>query len=491
MVHQFQGWEVFRFIELPTRRTTTRTDSKLDRDDDDYEGVGELAISSWVHHQYFLSSNSDGDVFMTSRGNNRSNVTERWRIRPCSPSSRPIRKSNPGVYIQSVAHGRYLSVGRHDKEALCTTTNPNDYALWHLDSAHSHVYYLTSLYHTPPELDIRKSTEADPISDVDVNQQEVRMATTNVSTLLYNNAKNLSYSFQGITSTISSTVSNLMPPDLHISSSRRGPFLSKNRRSWEEWKIERVAQSCNDATFDNLHGVGTVALFSTAHEKYLGCNSLGQVHTTTSKGSWCDWGMEQSPFGGVIFRSIEHKRLLAVDTNGALCTTPSESDHDGLLGDHDENEDSHARLGHQHSWRLDPRLPHATSANKVATLSAVGVAGIALTVAMPFAVLGAVEAIGMSVTQLGIGLSAEALAGAGIGAVIGVGALGTTSKIVDGKNDTDHLNTLNGSPQGKSLAPIGTSLQISPLQNQTAADGISLEEYRFRKYRPISSWRSW
>ena len=96
--------------------------------------------------------------------------------------------------------------------------------------------------------------------------------------------------------------------------------------------------------------------------------------------------MEESEHGGVVFRSREHHRMLAV-CDGDLCTT---GDDDGI--------------DKRHSWRLDPRLPHAISAGKVAVLSAVGIMGAALTVAMPFAVLGAVEAVGAEqIAKIGFG----------------------------------------------------------------------------------------
>eukprot|EP00539_Tryblionella_compressa_P021454 CAMPEP_0178888450 /NCGR_PEP_ID=MMETSP0747-20121128/17178_1 /TAXON_ID=913974 /ORGANISM="Nitzschia punctata, Strain CCMP561" /LENGTH=223 /DNA_ID=CAMNT_0020557761 /DNA_START=50 /DNA_END=721 /DNA_ORIENTATION=- len=212
--------------------------------------------------------------------------------------------------------------------------------------------------------------------------------------------------------------------------------MTKNKRKWEEWKLEILD--------------GHVTFFSMAHEKYLGCNSSGQVHTTTSKGPWCLWEMEESPDGGVLLRSREHRRYLAVSHSGdgTLCTTPEEE-----------------ATGLEQSWRLDPRLPSTISAGKVAVLSAVGVMGVALTVAMPFAVLGAVEAVGATVTELAfLGLSAEALAGAGAGAMIGVGMVGTTAAFV-------------GDDPTKSK-PMPTHASLT-------------EDYVAGSHRPISGWRTW
>jgi hypothetical protein len=110
--NKFQGWEVFRFIEV---------------------GQGNVAISSWTHAHKFLSSNPDGKVVTTE---NRLGHWEKWKL----------AKAEHGVYIISVAHeGRYLSIGKRDHEVLHTTTKPNDYAKWHLDVAHSHTYFLSTV----------------------------------------------------------------------------------------------------------------------------------------------------------------------------------------------------------------------------------------------------------------------------------------------------------------------------------------------------------
>jgi hypothetical protein len=68
------------------------------------------------------------------------------------------------------------------------------------------------------------------------------------------------------------------------------------------------------------------------------------------------------------------------------------------------------------------------------------VVGVVLTVTTPFAVLGAVEAIGWTATELGLvaGLSAEAVAGLGGGALLGVGVVGTTAAIEPGSQRRLH-----------------------------------------------------
>jgi hypothetical protein len=90
--------------------------------------------------------------------------------------------------------------------------------------------------------------------------------------------------------------------------------------------------------------------------------------------------------------------------------------------------------------------------------------GVAITFAMPYAVLGAVEAYGAAITEIAVlGFSAEALAGAGAGAAIGLGLVGTTAALVP------------GSPNGKAM-PTNTAMS---------------EDYLVTAQRPISGWRTW
>jgi hypothetical protein len=283
---KFDGWQVFRFIEV---------------------GNGELAISSWTHYSKFLSSDADGQVF-TVEGN-KQGFAERWRLEPSARRN--------GVFVKSVAYGRFLTIGRMENEVLWTTTQPNDYAVWHLDAAHSHVYYLTSL---------RSSTSMDSI-----------LATGNDGEDDQYLANSVKVNSAGSLPSFTWMYSMNDKPDMHISSSKRGPFLTANKRKWEEWKVE----------VEN----GLMTFFSLAHEKFLGCNSSGEVHTTTSKGPWCRWEMEESPHGGHLLRSVEHNRYLAVNSHdGGLYTAP----------------EGNPSLSLHNLWRLDPRLPHTISARKVA-----------------------------------------------------------------------------------------------------------------------------
>jgi hypothetical protein len=308
------GWEVFRFIEV---------------------GNGDLYISSWTHYTKFLSSNTDGQVYATdSTSNPTLGFAERWRLEPAADGK--------GLYLKNVGSSRYLSVGRSKNEALWTTTKPNDYALWHVNAAHSHMYYLTSLFaSTAKKTDgdvvvddvvdddddgegLRPLEDDEAFNDVTFNDENnddvVVVKNKNISASDYNQI----YSKHGV-------------PDMHVSSRKGAPYLTKNKRKQEEWKVEVTPD-------------GFMTFFSIAHEKYLGCNSKGDVHTTTSKGSWCFWEKQESPNGGVMFLSREHLRYLAVsEDDGSLCTT-----------------DGEGQTNLKNAWRLDPRLPRTISGGKIA-----------------------------------------------------------------------------------------------------------------------------
>ena len=98
----------------------------------------------------------------------------------------------------------------------------------------------------------------------------------------------------------------------------------------------------------------------------------------------------------------------------------------------------------------------------------IGAMGLAITIAMPFAVLGAIEAVGATITELALlgGVSVEALASLGAGAAIGVGMVGATAALM---------------PNDSNLNSEEMTTTTSDLPN----------EYTFVAQRPISGWKSW
>ena len=257
-------------------------------------GNGDLYISSWIHYTKFLSSNSDGQIYTTDTESTSPGYAERWRLEAPSEGN--------GLYIKNVGTRRYLSVGRNRSEHMWTTTKPNAYALWHLDAPQSHIYYLTSLFASAPKL-----------AGGDGSGTEIV------------NGSNNAYFKDGT-------------EDVHLSSQKEGPYLSKKKERHDEWKVEVTPE-------------GYFTFFSVSHEKYLGSNSKGDVHTTTSKGAWTMWEKQVSLHGGASFKSKEHHRYLAVteDCMHTLCTTKEEEE-----------------INFCHSWRIDPRIPRVVSGGYLA-----------------------------------------------------------------------------------------------------------------------------
>jgi hypothetical protein len=256
-------------------------------------GNGDLYISSWIHFTKFLSSNSDGQIYTTDMESTSPGYAERWRLEAPPEGN--------GLYIRNVATRRYLSVGRNRSEHMWTTTKPNAYALWHLDAPHSHICYLTSLF-------------------VSASREVGGDGSSSNETIV--NGSNNSYFKDGA-------------EDAHISSHKEGPFLSKKKESHDEWKVEVTPE-------------GYFTFFSIFHQTYLGCNSKGDVHTTTSKGAWTLWEKQVSSHGGASFKSKEHQRYLTV-------TEDCKNDH--ILCTTKDKEEMNLR----HSWRIDPRIPRVVS----------------------------------------------------------------------------------------------------------------------------------
>jgi len=230
--------------------------------------------------------------------------------------------------------GRFLTIAanHHKADVLETTTKPNDYATWHLEAAHLHVYYLSSIG-----------------SDC----------------------------------------------QLQISSNRKGPFLSKNRRNWEEWKLE-------------LGTDGIVTLCSAHHQTFLGCNSSGKVHTTSSKGEWTRWVMTESSHGGVFLESKAHPgNYLSIHEEG-LST-------------------SRDVMGKEESWNLEPRLPSSMGTSRMGGL------GVSKSLSKGYEVVGAVEATGRVAMELGVasGLSADCFTSSSTDAETDPGVEDTKSPSLD------------------------------------------------------------
>jgi hypothetical protein len=260
-----------------------------------------------------------------------------------------------------------------------------------------------------------------------------------------------------------------------ISSDKHGPLLTKHHKEWEQWKIERVSPVGNGAAA--AAAAGSFTIYSVAHSKYLGSTSTGTVHTTSLAGKWSYWDIVESPHscgGAVCFISHAHQRQLAADDHGHLST----SFHQG------------GQNGEWQSWRMEPCMPSSISGSQIAALTAAGTVGLALTLVMPFAVMGAIRVVGgVTATELvGFGVTAEAVAGlsGGAGALLGASVVGTTKAALTKQQQIRYNNNDHDDKNGSSSSLNNNSEhQLVSLSAELNEDTVS------NSLRPISAWRNW
>ena len=160
--------------------------------------------------------------------------------------------------------------------------------------------------------------------------------------------------------------------------------------------------------------------------------------------------------------SCTHQRKLACDEAGRLST-------------------SYQGNAEWQSWRLEPCLPFSMSSKNIVAISTAGAVGLALTVAMPFAVVGAVEAVGLTATEIAAGFTAEAMVGLGGGALIGAGVVGKTAMSLN--QDQRPAGGGNGHDR-KASNEHQPPQYVSPMLE--ANEGITSHSLR-----PLSAWRNW
>ena len=176
--------------------------------------------------------------------------------------------------------------------------------------------------------------------------------------------------------------------------------------------------------------------------------------------------------GSVHIVSRLHHRQLATDDKGRLSTS-----YQGNL--------------EWKSWRLEPCLPSSMSGTQVAAMATAGAVGLALTVATPFAVVGAVEAAGLTATRVALGFTAEAMAGFGGGALLGAGVVGKTAMSLS-KQQKPNYSESNKDDDGTN-AKTNNSKDVSNDGNyQLISSSTDIhEDMEHNAMRPLSAWRNW
>lgn len=180
-----------------------------------------------------------------------------------------------------------------------------------------------------------------------------------------------------------------------------------------------------------------------------------------------------SPHGGFFIKSIEHGRNLSCDDNGNIYTSKES--------------------GGWETWQIEPIMPGTISGKQIWSMVGVGVGAVATAVAMPFAVIGVVGAMGFGSGGIAAGsfaagmMSAEAIA-SGVGGVAAGGTVATLQSI-----GCVGLGAAGASAAASAGAVVGGGVVGGVI---TASGGledkkeeIKLEEPE--KYLPLCSWRMW
>ncbi|KAL7534528.1 hypothetical protein ACHAWF_004858 [Thalassiosira exigua] len=243
--------------------------------------------------------------------------------------------------------------------------------------------------------------------------------------------------------------------DKRLSSSDEQPFIHRNRKAWERWAIQAVNET------------GHFAIHSQKHGKYLCSTEDGVLAVGESRQLW---EIYISPHGGFFIQSVEHGRKLSCDDQGHLFTAETS--------------------GEEESWNLEPIMPWTISGRQIWTMVGVGVTIIVTSVAVPFAVVGIVGAVGFGAEGIVAGsmaagmMSAEAIASGG--GVIAGGTVATLQSI-----GAAGLGAAGASAAAGAGAVAGglTSLGVAAASNgsETNQDTVTIEE----PHAPLCSWRTW
>ena len=336
---KWKGWEVFRFIEATSSSIAIQGEENATGGGSDDKKNGDLIITSWTHHTKVLASDPDGNVFTTE---NKLGHWERWRV---------LKAPNgDGVWIQSVAHGRMLCaqleqpnnrIGKELQNASNAVRQQVNDTGDKLRTFKDNLVQNIQNNLAKEQSSINNEEEVDATSSAGISDggnivlgklqsfrnslvQRAASSLSNINSPIdpqHHPALQQSYQQQQLqrqqqqedrpfwqsyrlhTTTKTndpkckwhieaahSHVYYLTSPchNQQLASDKHGPFLTSNRKDWEQWKIERVSQEVIEGQICDDDG-GCFTLKSVAHSKYLGSTSSGDVHTTSHPGRWSLW----------------------------------------------------------------------------------------------------------------------------------------------------------------------------------------------------------
>ena len=249
--------------------------------------------------------------------------------------------------------------------------------------------------------------------------------------------------------------------DKRLSSSNEHPFTSNNRKSWERWIIEPTNQK-----------IGQYSIRSMKHGKFLGSQEDDSIIVSEKKHLWTIGDANEG--GGYLICSAQHGRRLAIDHNGNLYTKEAGNCNGNVI------------------WSLECNLPDTINGKQIWSRVGIAATATAFAIAMPFAVMGAVGALGFGAGGIAAGsigagmMSAEAIAAGG-----GIAAGGTVAT----------LQSIGAAGLGIGLTSmaVGTGALTGGFVSYgvvKAIDGLGAEHERIAvdepaHHLPLCSWRMW
>jgi len=251
--------------------------------------------------------------------------------------------------------------------------------------------------------------------------------------------------------------------DRRIGSNKSDITCTSNRKSWEAWELH-----CQDGGF--------VSFRSKKFGKNLCSDQDGNLYQTDFVGENALWKIETSPTNSTYILSKTSGKYLSYDDRGERFLT------------HSGNQQPEAFK----VWSLEPVLPSTTTGTKMRNLTIGGSMAAISIIAAPFAVVGAVGAMGFGSAGVAGGsmaagmMSAEAIASGG--AIAAGGTVATLQSI-----GAAGLGVAGTAASMSAGAVVGAStLGISAIASKGPSSmGESTMATATGLNRPFCAWTSW
>jgi len=244
-----------------------------------------------------------------------------------------------------------------------------------------------------------------------------------------------------------------------ISCSKKGILSTNNRKEWEKWQLQKL---------DN----GLVVLKSETHDKYLICNG----NTLEASDEFDDsaiWKVEQSAGKGISIISKLQRKRISCNSDGVLSAVDDSS-------------------GTSELWTLEPCMPPTIRKDQMRTLATGGAIAVASIALMPFAVVGAVGALGFGSGGIAAGsiaagmMSAEAAA---TGGILAGGTVATLQSIGIAGLGLAGTSAAMGGGAIVGASALGISAAVAGVHKKDFEEGAEIANPQ--ENRPFCNWRLW